>query len=146
MKRMLRSRKGVSPVIASVLMIVVTIIGMSFLFAVSVNYATDYQLGRGGAVLELMVIEDVWIRDSTTVDIWVYNVGKVDLQISNLYVNDYKANITHIDNNLVELDSLVQVKVGEHVKFSVESTFLREEGNNLLSLFTIRGSHVEGRY
>ena len=145
MKRMLRNRKGVSPVIAAVLMIVVTIIGMSFLFAFSVNYATDYQLGRGGAVLELIVMEDVWIRDST-VDIWVYNVGKVDLQISNVFVNDYKANITHIDNNLVELDSLVQVNVGEHVKFSVESTSLRDEGNNLFSLFTVRGSHVEGRY
>ena len=146
MKRMLRSRKGVSPVIASVLMIVVAIIGMSFLFAFSVNYATDYQLGRGSAVLELMVIEDVWIRNSTTLEIWVYNVGKADLEISNVYVNDYQANITHVDNNLVELDSLFEVEVGEHVKFSVESTSFFEEGYNLLTLFTARGSDVEGRY
>jgi len=127
-------------------MIVVAIIGMSFLFAFSVNYATDYQLGRGSAVLELMVIEDVWIRNSTTLEIWVYNVGKADLEISNVYVNDYQANITHVDNNLVELDSLFEVEVGEHVKFSVESTSFFEEGYNLLTLFTARGSDVEGRY
>jgi flagellin-like protein len=154
MKRMLRNKKGVSPVIATVLMIVIVSISMSFLFAFAVNYATDFQLGRGSAVLEYMVIEDVWIRNSTTVDnsttwevdIWVYNIGKVDLEISNVYVNDYQATITHIDDNLVELDSLFKVGVGEHVKFSVKSTSLHGDRDNLFKLFTMRGSNVEERY
>jgi flagellin-like protein len=151
MKRMLRSRKGVSPVIASVLMIVVAIIGMSFLFAFAINYARDFQLGSGSAVLESMVIENVWVRDSTTVWIWVYNVGKVDLEISNVFVNDYLASVKYVeqvrDGDLVrELNPPFEVGVGEHVKFSVESTSLGEDGYNLFKLVTTRGSAVEERY
>jgi flagellin-like protein len=151
MKRMLRSRKGVSPVIASVLMIVVAIIGMSFLFAFAINYARDFQLGSGSAVLESMVIENVWVRDSTTVWIWVYNVGKVDLEISNVFVNDYLASVKYVeqvrDDDLVrELNPPFEVGVGEHIKFSVESTSLGEDGYNLFKLVTTRGSAVEERY
>jgi flagellin-like protein len=156
MKRMLRSRKGVSPVIAAMLMIVVAIIGMSFLFAFAVNYAADFQLGRGSAVLESMVIENVWVRNSTlggnsTVWIWVYNVGEVDLEISNIFVNDYKASINYVeqvnDGDLVhELDPPFEVGVGEHVMFSVNSTSLGNDGYNLFKLVTARGSAVEERY
>ena len=147
MKRMLRSRKGVSPVIAAMLMLVVAIIGMSFLFAFAINYVTDFQLGRGSAVLESMVIENVWVRDSTTVWIWVYNVGKVDLEISNVFVNDYQTTITHVDDLPVyESDSPFEVGVGEHIKFSVNSTSLGDDGYNLFKLVTARGSAFEERY
>ena len=147
MKRMLRSRKGVSPVIAAMLMLVVAIIGMSFLFAFAINYVTDFQLGRGSAVLESMVIENVWVRDSTTVWIWVYNVGKVDLEISNVFVNDYQTKITHVDDLPVyESDSPFEVGVGEHIKFSVNSTSLGDDGYNLFKLVTARGSAFEERY
>jgi len=147
MKRMLRSRKGVSPVIAAMLMLVVAIIGMSFLFAFAINYVTDFQLGSGSAVLESMVIENVWVRDSTTVWIWVYNVGKVDLEISNVFVNDYQTTITHVDDLPVyESDSPFEVGVGEHVKFSVNSTSLGDDGYNLFKLVTARGSAFEERY
>jgi len=147
MKRMLRSRKGVSPVIASVLMIVVAIIGMSFLFAFAVNYATDYQLGRGSAVLESMVIENVYWDGVSTADIWVYNVGKVDLDIANVYVNDRIASITEIDDILVYEQTLVEVPVGEHVKMRVTSdSFIVGANVQLYKLATARGSIVEGRY
>lgn len=153
MKRMLRSRKGVSPIIAAMLMIVVAIIGMSFLFAFAINYARDFRLGSGSAVLESMVIENVWVRDSspgedsTTVWIWVYNVGKVDFEISNVFVNDYHAKITHVnDLPVYESDSPFGVEVGEHVKFSVNSTSLGDDGYNLFKLVTARGSAFEERY
>jgi len=147
MNKLLRSRKAVSPVIAAVLMIMVAIIGMSFLFAFFVNYAADFQLGRGSAVLESMVIENVWIRDSTAVDIWVYNVGKVDFWVSVVFVNDYQASITDVDDVPVsELDSPFEVGVGEHVKFSVVSTSVRDGLDNLFKLVTARGSAVEGSY
>ena len=146
MKRLLRCRRAVSPVIAAVLMIMVAIIGMSLLFAFFVNYARDFQLGRGSAVLESMVIENVWIHNSTTVSIWVYNVGKVDLEVSNVFVNDLRAVVTHVDGVPVAgSDSLFEVGVGEHVRFSVLSDSLRGDAN-LFRLVTARGSAVEGRY
>jgi flagellin-like protein len=145
MKRMLRSRKGVSPVIAAVLMIMVAIIGMSFLFAFAVNYSRDFQLGRGSAVLESMVIEHAY-RDgvNSTAHIWVYNVGKVEIDIANVYVNDHLVIITHIDGEVVG-QTLVEVPVGEHVEITVTSnSFI--EGANVYKLATARGSIVEGRY
>jgi flagellin-like protein len=136
MKRLLKGRRAVSPVIAAVLMIMVAIIGMSFLFAFFVGYTTDFQLGSGSAVLESFVIEDVWIRDSGNVEVWVYNVGKVELEIANFYVNDFLENA-----------GSVEVEVGDHEKLSVE--LQRELEPNIVYVFklvTARGSAVEGSY
>jgi len=120
---------------------------MSFLFAFAVNYATDYQLGRGSAVLESMVIENVYWDGVSTADIWVYNVGKVDLDIANVYVNDRIASITEIDDILVYEQTLVEVPVGEHVKMRVTSdSFIVGANVQLYKLATARGSIVEGRY
>jgi flagellin-like protein len=147
MKRMLRSRKGVSPVLATVLMIVIAVIGMNILFAFAVNYATDFQLGRGSSVLESLVIEMVyWDGVSTTADIWVYNVGKVELDISNVYVNERLASITEVDDVPVIEQILVEVQVGEHVKIGVASDSFIFGGVQLYKLVTARGSIFEGRY
>jgi flagellin-like protein len=148
MNRLLRNRKGISPVVGAVLMIVVTIIGMSFLFAYAVNYATDFQLGRGSAVRESLVIENgYWNETSTTADIWVYNVGEIDLEIANVYVNDIKADIIEIDDVPVSEQTLVTVPVGEHVKIGVTKNSLDAGANvQLYNLVTARGSSVEGRY
>ena len=88
MRRLFRSRRGLSPVLSAVLMIMVTIIGMSVLFAFFVNYAKDFQLGSGSAVRESLVIEDVWFINEQPAQVWVYNVGKIDLTVSAVYVND----------------------------------------------------------
>lgn len=146
MKRMLRNRKGVSPVLATVLMIIIAVIGMNILFAYTVNYATDFQLGRGSAVLESMVIEMVyWDGASTTADIWVYNVGKVELEINNVYVNERLANITDVEYIPVFEQTLVEVGIGEHVKIGV-TWDLFMDGVKLYKLVTARGSIFEVRY
>ena len=139
MKRLLRSRRAVSPVIAAVLMIMITVVGMSVLFAFFVNYARDFQLGRGSAVLESLVIENVWVHeDSDTVDIWVYNVGKVDFTITDVYINDF---------HVVETGLQVKVDVGEHGNFTVTSaSSLNVAVPPLVKVVTARGSAVEGRY
>jgi hypothetical protein len=110
------------------------------LFAFFVNYAADYQLGRGSAVLESMVIENVWIRDSTTVEIWVYNVGEVELEISDVFVNDFQAPFTSdVDQGIVAVE--------EHGKLVVTPLEpLGTQVNYVFKLVTVRGSVVEGTY
>ena len=148
MKRLLRNKKGISPVVGAVLMIVVTLIGMSFLFAYAVNYAADYQLGRGSSVRESLVIEHAyWNETSTTVDIWVYNVGEIDLEIANVYVNDVKVDVIKIEDVTVSEQTLVTVAIGEHVKIGVTKNSLDTDANNqLYNLVTARGTSFEGRY
>ena len=136
MKKLFRSRKAVSPVLSTVLMILITVIGMSALFAFFVNYARDFQVGSGSAVRESLVIEDTWIKLDGQAEIWVYNVGKVDLKITAVYINDRKVTI--------DPTSDTAVSVGNHSKLIVSNFPL---GNiNNLKITTERGSAFEGRF
>jgi flagellin-like protein len=137
MKRLLRRDRAVTPVVAAVIMILVTTIGMSVLFAFFVNYTRDYQLGSGSSVLESFVIEDVWIQDPDTVEIWVYNVGQVDFTITGVYINDIP----------VEENLQVTVVVGAHEGFTVTPLSDLIVGDTyLFKIVTARGSSVEGRF
>jgi flagellin-like protein len=137
MKRLIRSRKGLSPVLSTVLMILVAITGMSLLFAFFVNYARDFQLGSGSAVRESVVIEDVCFNSTSHVEVWVYNVGKVDFKITTVYINDKQASIAS--------GSDVAVSVGKHGKLMVSSDFALG-GIYDFKIVTERGSAFEGRY
>jgi flagellin-like protein len=93
MKRLLKNRKAVSPVIATVLMIMITMAGMAILFGFVISYSDAYKAGVGSSVMESLTIEDIWISPSSvpdplhTVQLSVYNVGKVDSTITSAYVN-----------------------------------------------------------
>jgi flagellin-like protein len=138
MRKLFRSRKALSPVLSTVLMILVTIIGMSVLFAFFVNYARDFQLGSGSAVRESLVIEDVgFIKGTNQVEVWVYNVGKVDLKIAAFYIDDSWASI--------DSGSDVAISVGEHGMLTVSSDFVLN-GVYDFKIVTERGSAFEGRY
>jgi len=65
-KRLLRNKKALSPVLSTILMIVIVVIGMTIAFGFFVNYVRDFQAGRGSSVLELIQMEDVWFKSTTT--------------------------------------------------------------------------------
>jgi flagellin-like protein len=129
MRKLFRNRRAVSPVVSTVLMILVVMVGMSLLFAFFVNYTRDYQTGSGSAVLESMVIEDVWFTSPTQV--WVYNVGKVSLTITSVYVDDHLAGSPNIE-----------IKTGQHEMITVGSAY----SGCTIKIVTARGSTFEGTY
>ena len=137
MKQFLKSKKAVSPVVSAVIMILVATIGMSVLFAFFVNYARDFQTGSGSAVLESMVVEDIWVKDPNNVEIWVYNVGKVDFNITSVYINDFQ----------VARALQVRIEVGKHGRLILNlMNPVNVNEPNLFKLVTLRGSAVEVRY
>lgn len=119
MKRLLHNKKAVSPVIATVLMIMVTMVGMTILFAFVASYSDNYKAGIGSSVMESLVIEDIWLSPGATnygssVEISVYNAGKIDSTITSMYANGLK--LTKGGNfNLNEA-----VPVGEHRIISLD--------------------------
>ena len=131
MMRLFRNRRAVSPVLSTVLMILVVITGMSLLFAFFVNYTRDFQTGSGSAVLESMTVEDVWFTNPNGPQVWVYNVGKVSLTITSVYVDD-------------QLDSSpnIEIKTGQHQPITVGSAY----SGCTIKIVTARGSAFEGRY
>jgi flagellin-like protein len=131
MRKLFRNRRAVSPVVSTVLMILVVIIGMSVLFDFFVNYTRDFQTGSGSAVLESMVIEDVSFTGSNGAQVWVYNVGKVSFTITSVYVNDQFA-----------VNPDLAIAPGHHEMIPVGSAF----SGCTIKIVTARGSAFEGMY
>jgi flagellin-like protein len=116
MKRLYKNKKAVSPVIATVLMILVTMAGMTILFAFVFSYSESYKAGIGSSVMESLTVEDIWLLNTTssynnTVLISLYNVGRVDSVVSSIYVNGLALTVAHQSPNF-NFD--VAVKIGEH--------------------------------
>jgi flagellin-like protein len=122
MRKLFDSKKAVSPVIATVLMIMVTMAGMTLLFGFVTSYSQIYKEGVGSQVLELLTVEDVCIKSASAhnpVQITVYNAGKIDSQITSVYVNGLALTKTSGGSDF-NLDGL-KVEVGGHLTFTVYS-------------------------
>jgi flagellin-like protein len=132
MRKLFRNRRAVSPVVSTVLMILVVIIGMSVLFAFFVNYTRDFQTGSGSAVLESMVIEDVSFHTTGGAQVWVYNVGKVSFTINSVYVNDQNVGFS---------PSSLEIAPGQHRMITIPAS-----SGDIIKIVTARGSAFEGRY
>jgi flagellin-like protein len=135
MRKLSRSRKAVSSVIGTILMILVVVVGMSMAFGYFVNFVKDYQAGRGASVMELISIEDVWFKaGGNSVEMWLYNYGKVSVKMSTFYVDGRQVSLNNVD-----------VPVGGHVPVTVQTQWLQGVTYHF-KLVTDRGSVFEGDY
>lgn len=136
MRKLLKNKKGVTPVVSAVIMMLVVMIGMSALFAFFVNYSRDFQIGSGSGVLEAVTVEDLWFKGENTVEIWLYNFGKVDLKISSVYVNDVSIDFEPND---------LSIAVGEHGQLTVSFPYVQGTSYHF-KIVTARGTSFEGTY
>jgi flagellin-like protein len=117
MNRLIKNKKAVSPVIATVLMIMVTMAGMAILFGFVISYSDAYKAGIGGSVMESLTVEDIWLSPrsttgyNTAVNLTIYNVGKVESTITSVYANGTKLTDTVEGQNFNLKD---EVAIGEH--------------------------------
>jgi flagellin-like protein len=128
-----KNKKGVSSVLGAVIMTLIVVIGMSAALAFFVNYAGNFQRGRGSAVLESIVIESHYFEVPDKVTLWVGDVGKVDFDVTDVYINDARAEIIEYmfeENNLYKL--VVEA-----------DSNLIAEGRYRFKLITARGSVLE---
>jgi hypothetical protein len=142
MKKLFRTRKNraLSTVISTILMIMVVMIGMTLLFAYVTVYAQNYKEGVGGAVMESLTIEDVWFKDSNTVQISLYNTGKVDCQVAGVYDNGLAL------RNPTNLKTLISV--GDHLLIDAQcpQDWTEWSSANSLKIVTSRGSEFTGSF
>jgi FlaG/FlaF family flagellin (archaellin) len=84
LKKFLQDKRAITPVLSSLLLTVVAVAGMAI--ATSATYVITGNLRE--TMGERLVAEDVWFNPATrTVDVYLRNVGKVNIHISNVYVN-----------------------------------------------------------
>ena len=138
MRKHSNKKRGLSNIVATLLMILVVMIGMGILFAYITTYVANYQAGSGSSVLESMSVEDVWFKNSNQVEIWVYNDGQVGFTITNIYVNGTMAN-PNINPSVVP--------VGGHADILINlSQQLNNENKYSFKIVTSRGSAFSETY
>lgn len=84
MRKLLRNRRGITPVLSSLLMTVIAVAGMSI--AITATYViTD---GLHDNMGERLIVEDVWFTgDYDQISLYLRNVGKVLIKVAAVYVN-----------------------------------------------------------
>jgi len=87
MRQLMKSKKAVSTVFTTVLLILLVVSGMTVVFAFLVSYVEDFQTGQGSAVLENFAFENIWFKNTNEIEITIYNYGKIDLNLKSLYID-----------------------------------------------------------
>ena len=83
MKKIKPNRKGITPVLSSLLLTVIAVAGMSI--AVTATYViTD---GLHDNMGERLIVEDVWFNQDQIL-IYIRNIGKIAFKIDSVYVNN----------------------------------------------------------
>jgi flagellin-like protein len=143
MKRLFKNKKAISPVIATVLMILVTMAGMSILFGFVISYSDSYKKGVGSSVMESITVEDIWLSPNmgaynNQVQISVYNAGKIDSTITSIYA-DGVALTENSNFNLKE-----PIAVGQHLKITLMySVDWVPNHQYIFRISTLRGSNFD---
>ena len=83
MKTMLRDKRGITPVLSNVLLMVIAVAGMSI--AMTATYIITGNLKE--IMGERFIVEDVWFEPPDTIAVYIRNVGKMAIEISAVYVN-----------------------------------------------------------
>jgi len=92
MKKLLRSKKAITPVLSNVLMMLIAVAGMSI--AITATYVISGNLHD--IMGERFIVEDVWFRTST-IAIYVRNTGKVTISFAAVYVNYTSQSFTALE-------------------------------------------------
>jgi len=80
---MFRDRRGITPVLSNVLLMVIAVAGMSI--AMTATYVITSNLKE--IMGERFIVEDVWFKTDDTIAMYIRNVGKMAIEISAVYVN-----------------------------------------------------------
>jgi FlaG/FlaF family flagellin (archaellin) len=83
-RRLLRDKRAITPVLSSLLLTVVAVAAMAI--ATSATYVITTNLRDN--MSERVMVEDVWFNNAgRTVDVYVHNIGKVAISVSAVYIN-----------------------------------------------------------
>jgi len=129
MKKLLRNKKAITPVLSNVLMMLISVAGMSI--AITATYVISRNLHD--IMGERFMVEDVWFRTST-IAIYVRNTGKVTISFAAVYVNYTSQSFTALDLDIASHSWL-------NVTYSWNPSSLYH-----INIVSSRGTQVAGYY
>ncbi|MFQ5999950.1 MAG: hypothetical protein ACE5J6_04150 [Candidatus Bathyarchaeia archaeon] len=92
MKNLLRSKRAITPVLSTVLLMVIAVAAMAI--ALTATYVITGNLHD--IMGERFIVEDVWFRTGE-ISIYLRNVGKVAIKIAAVYVNHTSQSFTPLE-------------------------------------------------
>jgi len=92
MRNILRNRRGITPVLSNLLLMVITVAAMSI--AITATYVITDNLHN--TMGERFIVEDVWFTTGQ-ISIYLRNVGKISIKIAAVYVNRTSQSFTPLE-------------------------------------------------
>jgi FlaG/FlaF family flagellin (archaellin) len=131
-KRFLRDKRAITPVLSHLLLTVVAVAVMSLATSATFVITTNLKETMG----ERVIVEDVWFNNATgTVDVYMRNVGKADIRVSGVYVN-------HVGQSF---NGPFSLKINEHGWLRIAYSW-NSGKSYYIDIVTTRGTHVASYY
>jgi len=129
MKKVFGNKKGVTPVLSSLLLMVIAVAGMSIVMTATYVITSNLREIMG----ERFIVEDVWFRTGE-VNIYLRNVGKVLIKVGAVYIN-----------STTESFGSLELDVGEHNWLNITYSW---DSNSIyhINIVTERGTQVADYY
>jgi len=130
-RRLLRDKRAITPVLSSLLLTVVAVAAMAI--ATSATYMITTNLKEN--MSERVVVEDVWFKDATHIAVYVYNIGKVAIRVSSVYIN----------HTSIALDVPFRLELNKHGWLNIPYVWSSGE-LYYIDIVTSRGTHIASYY
>lgn len=129
MKKIFGNKKGVTPVLSNVLLMVIAVAGMSIVMTATYVITSNLREIMG----ERFIVEDVWFK-AGEVNLCLRNVGKVSIRIGAVYINHTVESFVPL-----ELDTVDQGWLNVTYSWDSDSVYH-------ISIVTERGTQVADYY
>ena len=129
-KSLFRNTRGVSEVVASLIIMLVVSIAGTILYSFSIeafNSSSSAFLlqtkGREEQARERFSIVAVWWDNNSHLNLTVLNYGKTELTIDAVYIDGIKATINEGKGTVIVRKEMVQIKITSAVSIQDEKTY-----------------------
>ena len=131
-KRFLRDKRAITPVLSHLLLTVVAVAIMALATSATFVITTNMRETMG----ERVIVEDVWFNTATgTIDVYMRNVGKADIQVSNVYV----------EHESQSFNGLSSLQVNKQGWLRIAYSWTSGE-SYYIDIVTKRGTHIASYY
>jgi hypothetical protein len=129
LKRFFNDKRAITPVLSNLLLTVVAVAAMAI--ATTATYVITSNLKD--VMSERLIVEDLWFSSPNEISIYLYNIGKVSVHFSTVYINN------------TSFPASLNLEPSAHGWLNI--SFSWNSGNvYYVNLVTSRGTHVGGYY
>jgi hypothetical protein len=129
LKRFFRDKRAITPVLSNLLLTVVAVAAMAI--ATTATYVITTNLKD--IMSERLVMEDLWFNSPNEISIYLYNIGKVSVHFSTVYINS------------TPFTTSLNLGTSEHGWLNISFSWNSENVYHI-DVVTSRGTHVGDYY